>query len=143
MDRRGQWDGAFRIAQGHGAHQLLPSHGPPAGPAQPLVVERRAAQPFHQVRGVLPQHDGARGAGFVLARALVEEDRGNTLGGQSERQRQPDRAGADDDHRVHGVIPSAPVVGAEGRRWLPESFEAGSQNVCNPLPVLASSDTGS
>ncbi len=110
MHGRGQRNGALLLTQRHGPHQLLTPHRPPAGPPQPLVVERRTAEPCHQVRRVLAQHDGASGAWFVAARSLVEQDGGDALGRECERQRQTYRPGADDDHRVHGVIPPVLIV---------------------------------
>ncbi len=83
------------------------------------MLECLAAEPFHQVGGVLAQHDRAGRTRLVLARILVEEHARHALRREGERQHQADRPGADDDHRVHGAAPGTPVVGrveAHGRR---------------------------
>ncbi len=121
MDGRRQRDGAVLLAQRHGPHQLLAAHRPPAGPAQAVLVQRRAAEPQCQVRGVLAQDDGAGRTRFVLPGALVEHDGGDALVRERERQREAHRTGADDDHRVHG---EAPRRGAGRREEGDEGGEA-------------------
>lgn len=97
-------------AQRHVPDQLLPAHRTPPGPAQPDPVQLPAAEAAQQVGGVLAQYDRAGGTGLVRTGALVENDRGDALGGEGQRQRQADGPGADDDHRVHGAYPPARTV---------------------------------
>lgn len=98
------------LAERQFAHQLLAPHGPPAGPPDALVPERRAPEPFHQRRGVLTQHHRPGGTCLVLPRILVEKYARDALRGEGERQHQADRPGTDDDHRVHGATPWARAV---------------------------------
>lgn len=97
----------LRAAEGDAAHHLLAPHRPPSGPVETGVGDRYSGQPLQERGGVLTQDDRARGALVVLARPLVEDDRGDLLTRQRKRQREPDRPRSDDDHRVHGAAPPA------------------------------------
>jgi hypothetical protein len=95
---------------------LLAPHRPPSGPTEPRVVEGQTGQPLHQRGGVLAQHDGAGGTGFVLARPLVQDHARHVLTRQRQCQREPDGPRSDDDHRVHGVaLPARSDVGEDVR----------------------------
>ncbi|BFO15882.1 hypothetical protein SHKM778_22700 [Streptomyces sp. KM77-8] len=134
-----QGSGIGVAEDGLGRHLLAP-HRPPSGPADPGVRERHSGQPLHQRGGLLAQHDGARRAGFVLARPFVEDHARHLLACQRQGERESDGPRSDDDHRVHGASPLLEVT-PEGT-WRNRKREQGarSQNVCNLLPVLASSD---
>ncbi len=97
----------FRVAEHDLACHLLAPHRPPSGPTRPQPRQRCAGQPLDERDGLLAQDDGARGARFVLARALVEDDTGHLLPRQRQGEREPDGPRSGDDHRVHGATPPA------------------------------------
>ncbi len=106
--------GSARLRERLPAQRLPAPQRPPGRPAGPRVpYGRRAAQALHERHRVGAQHRRAGRAVLVLAVALVEHDRRDLLGAERQAEREPDRAGADDDHRIHGVTPGA---GRSGRR---------------------------
>ncbi len=101
---------APRWREGHPEHFAPPAQGAPAGPAGAL--RRGAAQPLEQCGGLRPEHGRAGEAAVVLpripGRRLVQHGDGHLVPGQGQGQGEADRAGPDDDHRVHGTAPRSP-----------------------------------
>jgi len=97
--------GRFGVVERDLTHRLLAPQRPPARPAQ--SVQRGTGEPLRQSGGVLPQDDRPRETRFVLPRALVQHDRRHLLTRERQGEREPHRARADDDHRVHGRPPPA------------------------------------
>lgn len=123
--RQVEWGGQ-RLVEGVGGDLLAAAQGAYAGQPGAALREAGAREAGRECRRVLAQDDGAGEAFLVLAGGLVEEEGGDLVAGERQRQGEPGGSRPDDDHRVHGVA-SRGASGAGERGGAGRELAAGAR----------------